>query len=110
MDAADLGRIFGGREPLGDVQLEDRFLTLLGLAPGLRPFECVGDVGECRVAVELAAARSDRQGTALLHSLGAAVRAAPGAGFPGAAELLSPLGPHFVPDRYAPPDLLVRAH
>jgi hypothetical protein len=110
MDAADLGRIFGGQEPLGNVQLEDRFLTLLGLAPEPRPFECVGDVGECRAAVGLAAARSDRQGTALLQSLGAAVGAAPSAGFPEAAELLSPLGSHFVPDRYAPPDLLVRAH
>jgi hypothetical protein len=109
MEAEDLRRIFGGREPLDDAQLEGRFVTLLGLAPEIRPFECVGDVGECRAAVELAASRPDRQGEVLLQSLRAAVEATPNSGFPGATELLSPIGSHWIPDRYAPPDLLVRA-
>ena len=110
MEAADLRRIFGGREPLDNAQLEDRFVTLLGLAPEIRPFECVGDVGECRAAVELAATRPDRQGAVLLQSLHAAVEATPSSVFPGVTELLSPIGSHCIPDRYAPPDLLVRAH
>jgi len=109
MEADDLRRIFGGREPLDDARLEGRFVTLLGLAPETRPFECVGDVGECRAAVELAAGRPDRQSAVLLQSLRAGIEAKPHSGFPGATELLSPIGSHSIPDRYAPPDLLVRA-
>ena len=110
IDAADLRDIFGGREPLDDARLEGRFVTLLGLAPDARPFECVGDVGECRAAVRLAAGRSDRQGDALLQSLRAVVDGAPAQGSFEATELLAPIGSHRIPDRYAPPDLLVRAH
>ncbi len=110
MDAAALREIFGDREPLDNAELEGRFETLLGLAPDGRPFECVGDVGECRAAVRLAAARSDRQASALLQSLRAAVDAAPSPGSLEATELLSPVGSHRIPDRYAPADLLVRAH
>jgi len=110
MDAADLQSIFGGREPLENAQLENQFVTLLGLTPETRPFECVGDVGECRAALHLAASRSDRQQTALLQSLRAAVDATSSAGFLQTTELLAPVGSHFIPDRYAPQDLLVRAH
>ncbi len=110
MGAGDLMNIFGGREPLDDAQLEDRFVTLLGLAPDVRPFECVGDVGECRAAVRLAAHRSDRLENSMLQSLRAAIDAAPDPGSPDAAVLFSPVGSHRIPDRYAPPDLLVRAH
>ena len=110
MDAADLGSIFDGNEPLDNAQLEGRFVNLLGLDPESRPFECVGDVGECRAALLLAAARSDRHDNGLLQSLRARVDASSSTGSLGTTELLSPLGSHFVPDRYAPPDLLVRAH
>jgi UDP-N-acetyl-alpha-D-muramoyl-L-alanyl-L-glutamate epimerase len=110
MEAADLREIFGGREPLDNSELEGAFMTLLGLAPDVRPFECVGDVDECRAALQLAAARSDRQGNSLLQSLHAAVHGAPSSDAPGVTELLSPVGTHRIPDRYAPPDLLVRAH
>jgi len=51
---------FRGREPLENAQLENQFVTLLGLTPETRPFECVGDVGECRAALHLAASRADR--------------------------------------------------
>ena len=68
MDASALREIFGDREPLDNAELEGRFVTLLGLAPDVRPFECVGDVGECRAAVRMAAARADRQASALLQS------------------------------------------
>jgi hypothetical protein len=110
MEAPDLDGVFGGHEPLNDHRLQGRFETLLDLAPDNRPFECVGDVGECRAALYLAAARPDRQHSALLQSLRGSVDAAPRSGPLGATELLTPVGPHFIPDRYAPPDLLVRAH
>jgi hypothetical protein len=85
-------------------------LTLLGLVPDPKPFECVGDVGECRAALQLAAARPDRRTHRLLQSLQEAVEAVPDWSPIDANELLLPLGSHYIPDRYAPPDLLVRAH
>ena len=120
MGASELRAVFGGREPLENPELKVRFMNLLGLAPDAKPFECVGDVNECRAAVVLAGARSDRRDTALLQTLAAIVAATPGPAAPGAEPLdaaepaatglLAPLGPHYIPDRYAPSDLLVRAH
>jgi hypothetical protein len=108
MSGPSLNLVFGGHEPLENPQLEGRFLNLLGLVPDAKPFECVGDVGECRTALLLAADRTDRRDTLLLRSLRDAVIAAPDVH--GAIDLLSPIGPNFIPERYAPPDLLVRAH
>jgi hypothetical protein len=108
MDAEPLGRVFGGDEPL---QLEEnaaRFQSLIGLEPDAKPFECVGDVNECRAAVLLAAAREDRQKTPLLQSLREKVRSADGGGAIDRATLLAPMGSHYIPERYASPDLLVR--
>jgi UDP-N-acetyl-alpha-D-muramoyl-L-alanyl-L-glutamate epimerase len=109
MAAADLAVVFGGREPLDDPANEDRFRTLLGLSPEPRPFECVGDVEECRAALRLACARDDRREAALLHRLGDALAAVSDDRHarPDAGILLAPQGPHLVPDRYAPADLLV---
>jgi UDP-N-acetyl-alpha-D-muramoyl-L-alanyl-L-glutamate epimerase len=104
MGAAELRAVFGGREPLDDGLLHDRFSTLLGLSPDAKPFECVGDVDESRAALVLAAARSDRKDTVLLQSLRAGL-----SDTPDPAPLLAPLGPHYIPDRYAPADLLVRS-
>jgi hypothetical protein len=101
-----LRTIFSGTEPLGRSELRHRFETLLGLSPDARPFECVGDVDECRAAVYLAAARPDRQADAQLQSLRQALPMSPPA---DATGLLAAQGPHFIPDRYAPPDLLVSA-
>ncbi len=114
MDASDLQSVFNGHEPLDDPKLEDRFVTLLGLSPDVRPFECVGDVGECRAALHLAADRADRQRTPLLQALRTAVEATPSSSAPhtpyhDAKKLLAPIGPHFIPDRYASADLLVRS-
>jgi hypothetical protein len=118
--AADLERIFGGREPLADSDmatphlgttgdddesLADKFRSLLGTSPTSKPFECVGEVGECRAAALLAAQRPDRAGTKLLQVLAAELDGLPPLSTP--AELLRPLGHHFVPDAYAPDDLLV---
>jgi hypothetical protein len=106
---ADLGRIFTGREPLTDPDpadsLADRFRTLLGTSANSKPFECVGEIGECRAAALLAARRPDRTGSKLLQALAAELSAQPG--LPDAAGLLRPIGPHFIPDAYAAEDLLV---
>jgi hypothetical protein len=108
MAATDLAAVFAGREPLDDPSNEGRFRTLLGLGAEAKPFECVGDVDECRAALRLAAARTDRTdrtGSALLQRLLADI----GGGAADPAALLAPRGTHLIPDRYAPADLLVRA-
>jgi UDP-N-acetyl-alpha-D-muramoyl-L-alanyl-L-glutamate epimerase len=110
MAAPELAAVFGGHEPLADPANEVRFRTLLGLGPGDRPFECVGDVDECRAALVLAAGRADRRDAVLLQRLHAAVADASGVAGAEPADpalLLAPRGPHLIPDRYAPADLLV---
>ena len=108
MDRSELSAVFGGREPLQNRDTEERFRTLLDLQ-GARPFECVGDVDECRAAALSAAQRADRAGDELLGRLRDEVtRVAPAAPV-GMAALLAPRGGHHIPERYAPADLLVRA-
>lgn len=74
LSADALSSIFEGREPLHDDALGDKFRALLGVGSGPKPFECVGDEEECRTAVLLAAARSDRADSPLLQALAAEVR------------------------------------
>jgi len=89
-------------EPLDDPALAAKFRSLLGA--GAKPFECVGEVTECRAAVLLAARRDDRDpktGTALLRELAAEVASWPDT--PSEAEteaMLRPVGRNFIPDRY----------
>jgi hypothetical protein len=101
MSAEQLRAVFAREgEPLGKPELKAKFQTLLGA--GTKPFECVGEVNECRAAVILAAARADRAGTALLRELAAEVTGRPDA--PTAAEtqaMMRPVGASFVPERYA---------
>ena len=99
LPAAELGAIFGGREPLADPALAGRFRALLGDTDLSKPFECVGEVNECRAALLLADQRGDRGGFPLLHELAAEVRALPGQ--PSADGLLQPAGEHFIPAPYA---------
>jgi len=106
---ASLAEIFDGREPLADPdphgELAGRFRTLLGTSPASKPFECVGEVSECRAAAVLAAARPDRAGNKLLQALTSEL-----AGLPEpspAADLLQPMGENFIPDAYAAEDRLV---
>jgi len=108
LPAAGLAEIFDGREPLADPdphgELAGRFRTLLGTSPASKPFECVGEVSECRAAAVLAAARPDRAGSKLLQALAGEL-----AGLPAltpAADLLQPLGENFIPDAYAADDRL----
>jgi hypothetical protein len=108
MARVELEGIFGGTEPLENPVNRARFDALLGLGDDARPFECVGDVGECRAALFLAAERADRTGSVQLHRLRDEV-ALVSAAQPDATALLAPQGPHDIPERYAPADLLVRA-
>jgi hypothetical protein len=104
LPAAELASIFGGTEPLANPALAGRFQALLGTSAAAKPFECVGDIGECRAAAVLAAARPDRAGGPLLHTLAGQFPA------PSAATidaLLRPVGEHWIPDSYAAHDLLV---
>ena len=100
MPAADLRRVFARTgEPLDDPGLAGKFRALLGA--GRKPFECVGEVNECRAAVLLAAQRDDRADTGLLRQLAAEVAGWPDA--PSEAEtaaMLSPVGENFIPAGY----------
>jgi UDP-N-acetyl-alpha-D-muramoyl-L-alanyl-L-glutamate epimerase len=99
--ARDLDDIFGGREPLQQSRLRPQFDTLLGLTGDLKPWECVGDVGECRAAALLGAQRDDRAATTMLRELAtAAVRAQPSLA-DDVPDLLRPIGPHHVPPHHA---------
>jgi hypothetical protein len=105
MDAAALGEVFRGREPLDDMSLLPRFEALVDTSGALKPWECVGEVDECRAAVALAAPRPDRVDTPVLRAL--ADRLGDRLPSPDAiADLLVPTGDHFVPDAYASTDLL----
>ena len=79
--------------------LAGRFRALLGDTDLSKPFECVGEVNECRAALLLADQRGDRGAFPLLHELAAEVRALPGQ--PSADGLLQPVGEHFIPVPYA---------
>jgi hypothetical protein len=109
MDRSELSAVFAGREPLQNPDTAERFRTLLDLGRGARPFECVGDVDECRAAVLSAAQRADRADDELLGRLQDEVtRVAPDAPV-GVGALLVPQGGHHILEHYAPADLLVRA-
>jgi len=90
LPAEALRRIFGqAGEPLEDPGLAGKFRALLGA--GAKPFECVGEVSECRAAVLLAARRDDRAGGRLLQELAAEVAGWPDA--PSAADAAAMLRP-----------------
>jgi hypothetical protein len=109
LDRPRLAAVFDGSEPLENPSNEARFRTLAGLEPDERPFECVGDIDECRSAIVLAAERSDRADSALLQRLRQEiVDLDPSTSAVAASTVLTPRGPHRIPDRYAPSDLLVR--
>ncbi|TQN42699.1 hypothetical protein FHU33_2106 [Blastococcus colisei] len=103
LPAEQLRAVFGGREPLDRTEMLPRFRGLLGDTAATKPFECVGDVGECRVALELAAARPDRAGNPVLAQLRAEQPAAPGP----TNRYFAPMGEHFIEAPYAADDLLV---
>ncbi|MGH3169640.1 MAG: hypothetical protein ACRDN0_27650, partial [Trebonia sp.] len=87
MPADALAAVFaaggGGPEPLTRPELAPKFRTLLG--SGTKPFECVGEINECRAAVLLASSRNDRGDSPLLRELAADVAGRPDA--PSADEI-----------------------
>jgi UDP-N-acetyl-alpha-D-muramoyl-L-alanyl-L-glutamate epimerase len=100
MSAGQLRAVFaadgGGGEPLDNLELAPKFEALLG--SGAKPFECVGEVNECRAAVVIAARRPDRAANALLAGLAAEINGRPDA--PTEAEIEAmrhPVGASFVP-------------
>jgi len=100
LPAAELGQIFAATgEPLQDATLAGKFRALLGA--GTKPFECVGEVSECRAAVLLAARRDDRQADRLLRELAGEVAARPDVPTDAdAAAMLAPVGEAFIPAGY----------
>ena len=104
MPAEALRRIFTpSGEPLDDPELAPKFRALVGA--GAKPFECVGEVSECRAAVLLAARRADRTGCLLLQDLAVQVASWPDA--PSAADAAAMLAPtgneqgaNFIPAGY----------
>ncbi|PCI44984.1 MAG: hypothetical protein COB49_10550 [Alphaproteobacteria bacterium] len=67
MEKADVVRIFG-QDMLNDVTQEDGFRELLGLK-GHKPFECVGEIGECRLLLKSLALMPQWQDSALIARL-----------------------------------------
>lgn len=110
LSPAELGRIFDGAEPLRNPELVEQFRTLVGTSGDIKPFECVGDVDECRVAALVAADRDDRADAstdAVLAGLAAELRPLVGDDVERfATRLRRPLGPHRIPDAHAPSVLL----
>ena len=100
LPAQRLSEIFAvAGEPLADSGLRDKFRGLLGA--GAKPFECVGEVNECRAAVLLAARRPDRAQDRLLQELAAEVAQWPDAPTQDDAEaMLRAVGESFVPDSF----------
>jgi UDP-N-acetyl-alpha-D-muramoyl-L-alanyl-L-glutamate epimerase len=98
--AGALRQIFApSGEPLEDPARAGQFLALLGA--GAKPFECVGEVSECRAAVLLAARRDDRAGPGLLADLALEVAGWPDAPSEAeAAAMLRPVGQNFIPAGY----------
>jgi hypothetical protein len=101
MSAEQLRKVFThGSEPLENPELKPKFQTLLG--SGTKPFECVGEVNECRAAVVLAAARPDRAAATLLQELAAEVASRTDAPTePEIEAMRHPVGASFVPARYS---------
>jgi hypothetical protein len=93
--------VFGGQEPLDQLDLLPAFRTLLGFGDDVKPFECVGDVEECRTAAVLAGDRPDRLDGAVLGALRDELGAGVVAARVAAPVLAQPMGSSFVPERYA---------
>jgi hypothetical protein len=86
-------------EPLEDPELASKFRALLGA--GAKPFECVGEVNECRAAGLGGPRRVVRAASRLLQELAAEVASWPDA--PSDADeaaMLEPVGENFIPVGY----------
>jgi hypothetical protein len=97
MPAEALQEVFDGNEPLENATLVPKFQGLLG--SGTKPFECVGEVNECRAAALLAASRPDRSDDDVLRGLAAGVSSRLDAPTPREIEQMRhPVGESFLPE------------
>lgn len=96
-----LREVFDGPEPIDRPQQLDPLRTLVGSSGDAKPFECVGDVDECRVAAVLAADRPDRAGQGLLQQVVDELGADADAARSAAPTMLEPFGEDLVPDAHA---------
>ncbi len=87
-----LGTIFGGSEPLANPEMTPQLEVLCGLSVEPRPFECVGDEAECRVALMQTAQREDRSTSSIVQSLAARL---------GSINTTEQHESTFIPERYA---------
>jgi hypothetical protein len=101
VDRHVLSTVFAGAEPLENPELIDSFRTLLGADAAMKPFECVGDVDECRAALVLAAARPDRNRSALIQELRDELDRGAPVTSQAVERFLAPIGEHFIPEPYA---------
>lgn len=104
MSPAELAAVFGadggGPEPLTRADLAPKFRSLLGA--GTKPFECVGEINECRAAVLEASSRTDRADSPLLQELASEIKGRPDAPTPAEIEAMhKPVGKNFIPEAYA---------
>lgn len=53
VQAEELKSIFGGKDLFADPELTDDFKGLLGVEGAIKPFECVGEIGELRAAYHM---------------------------------------------------------
>ena len=100
LSKTELETIFDSNEPLANPVNEEKFLALLGCESYAKPFECVGDVTECRAAWQLAFARPDRQDNAMMTKIDNLLRKE--TSFVELTEsalgdLMIPSGPDFIP-------------
>ncbi|MGQ0678736.1 MAG: hypothetical protein ACT4OM_03600 [Actinomycetota bacterium] len=100
MERSRLEEIFSGAEPLADPALIEQFATLLGVSGQIKPFECVGDVDECRTALQLATRRPDRQDCPIIGELVRRIEAS-GGDRAAADRTRQPVGPNNIPIEYA---------
>jgi len=57
LDAHELQSIFGGKDLFEDPALDSTFRGLLGIDGAMKPFECVGEIDELRLAYHMAQQR-----------------------------------------------------
>ncbi len=106
LDHDRLLEIFGGAEPLEQRDLVEVFEALLGLSGAFKPFECVGDVDESRVALRLAANRPDRASNEVMSLLLDKLDRAGGQSCAEPASFMLPMGAHHIPYDLSPTTLV----
>jgi len=87
-------RAIQGADLLDDLSHLDGFRAICGLARD-KPFECVGETGECRAALAALADKPAWRSHAVVRALSPELQAV---AVPGMAELMRPAAVHFIPD------------